>query len=52
MKDKQAKWDTRSRVEIFAGYVMSPGYVWTKRYLIWDLDAFEGANLYATAENA
>ena len=42
-KDKQAKWDARSRMGIFVGYDMHPGYKWSKRYLVWDLDAFKGA---------
>ena len=41
-KDKQAKWDARSRLGIFVGYDMHPGYSWSKRYLVWDLDAFQG----------
>ena len=49
-KDKQTKWTDRSRPGVFAGYEMKPGYEWTGRYLVWDLDAFQGANLFATTK--
>ena len=28
-KDKQAKWDARSRLGVFVGYDMKPGYKWS-----------------------
>ena len=49
-KDKQAKWDARSRAGVFVGYDMKPGYHWSQRYLVWDLDSFQGADLFATTE--
>merc|ERR1711978_184885 len=49
-KDKQAKWDARSRLGVFAGYRMKSGYEWSKRYLVWDLDAFVDANLRADVD--
>ena len=29
---------------------MKPGYEWSGRYLVWDLDAFQNANLFATTK--
>ena len=52
MKDVQNKWDTRSRLGVFAGYQMKNGYEWTKRYLVWDLEVFLHANLRADVEFA
>ena len=49
-KDKQTKWTDRSRPGAFGGYEMKPGYEWSGRYLVWDLDAFQGANLFATTK--
>ena len=49
-KDKQAKWDARSRIGVFMGYDMKPGYQWSGRYLVMDLDAFQDANLFATTD--
>ena len=49
-KDKQAKWEAISRVGVFVGYDMKPGYEWSRRYLIWDLDVFQNADLFATTE--
>ncbi len=44
-RDKQNKWEARGRIGIFAGYRMKNGYEWTKRYQVWDLDAFLDVNL-------
>ena len=52
IKDKQQKWEARSRLGIFAGYKMKNGYEWTKRYEVWDLDAFMNANLKADVDFA
>ena len=49
-KDKQSTWEDRSRPGVFAGYEMKPGYEWSGRYLVWDLDAFQNANLFATTK--
>ena len=50
LKDKQAKWEAISRVGVFVGYDMKPGYEWSRRYFVWDLDAFQNADLFATTE--
>ena len=49
-KDKQAKWEAISRVGIFVGYDMKPGYEWSRRYIVWDLDALQHTDLFATTE--
>ena len=35
---------------VFMGYDMKPGYEWSGRYFVWDLDSFQDANLFATTE--
>ena len=49
-KDKQAKWDSMSRLGVFCGYRMKNGSGWTKRHQVWDLDAFLDVNLRSDVE--
>ena len=32
------------------GYDMKPGYEWSGRYLVWDLDSFQDTNIFATTD--
>ena len=43
------KWGGRAEPGIFAGYVMAPTGLWTGRYYVWSLSAFDGLDLSATA---
>ena len=36
----QPKMAPTTRIGVFAGYVLNPGYSWSKSYLVWDLTDF------------
>jgi hypothetical protein len=40
--------DAPARIGVVAGYDMDSGYIWSRRYLVWDLSEFEGLPLLAT----
>jgi hypothetical protein len=44
----KSTWDAPARIGIFAGYEMHSGYLWPRRYLVWDISEFEGLPLLAT----
>ena len=44
-----AEMESTAQGEIFAGYVLAPGYIWTGHYWIWLLDDFESINLHRNA---
>ena len=55
--DAPGKWEEDCLEGIFAGYEMSPGYVWSKRYLVWAVTDFDGltcakASLRRTSRSA
>ena len=43
--DVPGKWEPDAVDGIFAGYDMTPGYHWSKRYLVWSLTDFDGLTL-------
>ena len=43
--DVPGKWEPDGVDGIFAGYDMTPGYHWSKRYLVWSLTDFDGLAL-------
>ena len=46
---EQRKWDAKARFGVFAGYVLSSASGWTKKYQVWDLQAFINSDLRAAA---
>ena len=44
----KSTWDAPSRIGVFAGYDLDSGYIWSRRYLVWDISEFEGLPLLAT----
>jgi len=43
----RSKFEPTSRIGVFAGYELAPGYTWSGTYLIWYLSDFAGADLSA-----
>ena len=43
--DVPGKWEPDSLEGIFAGYDMTPGYHWSKRFLVWGVTDFDGLKL-------
>ena len=40
--DVPGKWEPDSVEGVFAGYEMSPGYHWSKRFFVWAITDFDG----------
>ena len=40
--DVPGKWEPDSLEGVFAGYLLSPGYQWTKQFLVWAVTDFDG----------
>ena len=45
LDDKLTRWAPDSLEGVFAGYLIQPGYTWSREYLLWPIIDFDGLKL-------